>query len=204
MMTILCMTNLGTNLLELGKFEEAVLVLKRAVEIREENDDRESPEALMARNSLAAAYTNLGKPHEAEMLFREIEEIQRRTLGEDHPERLHSLCGLAFVLDRQNKTDEAGTVLADAVKRAQRSLPKENRTRNMLHQNYGIMLVKAKAYPEAEIHIRAWYEGAKAGLGADSNEARIALKNLKSLYKRWGRPERIEDLLDFEGVQEKD
>jgi len=75
------------SLLDDGRYEEAVRLLRRLV--------RKKPEFLPARNNLAMAYYSMGR-------FREAERVAREVLKRD-PGNLHALCNLAVFFFTQGK-----------------------------------------------------------------------------------------------------
>jgi tetratricopeptide (TPR) repeat protein len=68
-----------------GKYEDAILYAKRALEISEKALGNDHPDVAASLNNLASLYYTTGKYSEAEPLYKRALLIREKTLGTDHP-----------------------------------------------------------------------------------------------------------------------
>ncbi len=106
---------LGHSLVAAGQCQQAISVLRRAVEDSERiavNDPghgfgREHPDALTARASLASAYRAADRTEDAIGEYERVLAGQGRVLGQDHPDTLATLGMLAFAYRTAGRTRRA-------------------------------------------------------------------------------------------------
>ncbi len=90
-----------------GKYAEAELLVRRALEIMEAALGPEHPHVATTLNNLAALLQAQGKYAEAEPLYRRALAIDEAALGPEHPSVAAMLASLAFLLEAQGKYAEA-------------------------------------------------------------------------------------------------
>jgi len=90
--------NIATNLMHLGRFEEAIGVVKENLSVIEENQDAvDERHRLSALGNLGVAYLQIGRYDEATPILEETLELKRRLMGNRHASTLismHNLAGL--------------------------------------------------------------------------------------------------------------
>ena len=110
---------LNKEVLELyrqGKYDRAVVVAQKALEVAEENVGPDHPDVATSLNNLAELYRTQGDYAKAEPLYKRSLAIQEKVLGPDHPNVAVSLENMA-VLYRATKRDKEALALE---KRAER------------------------------------------------------------------------------------
>ena len=91
------------QLYEEGRYEEAIPLAQRALEIRETALGESHPHVATSLNNLAALYRDQGNYSAAEPLFLRSLEILETALGESHPHVATSLNNLAELYGNQGK-----------------------------------------------------------------------------------------------------
>ncbi|KAH9207726.1 hypothetical protein DL95DRAFT_415366 [Leptodontidium sp. 2 PMI_412] len=104
------------SLMNLGKNEEAMALLKKVVKIRETTLAEDDPNRLASQHALAMAYKANGQVEEAVALLEQVVKIKEATLTETHPDRLVSQHLLAVVYEANGQVEEAVVLLKQVVK----------------------------------------------------------------------------------------
>ena len=85
------------QLIEQGKYQEAIPIAERAVELAKRVRGLEHPDTALSLNNLAELYQAMGEYAKAEPLYQEALRICQKVLGPEHPSTANSYCE-AFVL----------------------------------------------------------------------------------------------------------
>ena len=121
-------TNLAITYEELGRLEEALLLMRDVYSARLRLDGEESDTTLKAANNYASSLNNLRRFEEAKSLLRRMMPVARRILGDCHGStlRMRWTYGRALYFAREDATlddlREAVTTLEDTVRIARRVL----------------------------------------------------------------------------------
>ena len=99
-----------TELYRTGKYDRAVVVAKKALEVAEKNVGPNHPDVAMSLNNLASLYHAQGQYAQAEPLYKRALAILEKALGPDHPNVAKFLSDLA-ALYRVTKRDEEAEIL---------------------------------------------------------------------------------------------
>jgi len=86
------------QLIEQGKYQEAIPIAKRAVEVAKRARGPEQPETADALNNLGLLFQKIGDYAKAEPLLQEALRIRQEVLGPEHPYTATSLNNLAFLI----------------------------------------------------------------------------------------------------------
>ncbi len=86
-----------------GKFERAVVVARKALEVAEKNVGPNHPDVATSVNNLAVLYKTQGQYAQAEPLYKRALAIHEKALGPDHPDVATSLNNLAFLYYAQGQ-----------------------------------------------------------------------------------------------------
>ena len=105
-----------------GKYERAVVVAKKALEVAEKNVGPNHPDVATSLNNLALLYYTQGQYAQAEPLHKRALAIWEKALGPDHPDVATSLENLA-ALYRATKRDEEAETLEQRAARI-RAIPR--------------------------------------------------------------------------------
>jgi tetratricopeptide (TPR) repeat protein len=100
----------ATELYNAGKYDRAVLVAQKALEVAEQNVGPDHPDVAMSLNNLALLYDTQGDYAKAEPLYKRSLAIWEKTLGPNHPNVAESLVNLA-ALYRATKRDAEAEAL---------------------------------------------------------------------------------------------
>lgn len=99
--------DLGLNLYYLGRFDDAIGHLGRAVEMQRQLNPEPGPATSEALSNLALVHLEIGNLDEAEALYSEALAIDRKVLGERHPELSTTMNNLAFVYQDKGELEQA-------------------------------------------------------------------------------------------------
>jgi hypothetical protein len=78
-------TNTGCTLIVMGKHEEALVHLQKALQIQLKHLGSEHPDAAASKTNIGSVFKAMGKKSEAKQMFTEAASIHRKVLGPDHP-----------------------------------------------------------------------------------------------------------------------
>ena len=133
----------------MGAYEQALPMLQRVLQVREQVLGSEHPAALVSLNNLAALWTRWivypGSPIAAACL-----EVRERILGPDHPNAATSLSNLAVLHQTMGAYEQALPLLQRALQISEQSLgPRHPTTINNL-ANMGLLYLEQRDYATAE------------------------------------------------------
>ena len=106
---------IGVVYRDLGVYEKAEAMHRKAVEIEKELFGKEHPVVSRSLDNLAMVLVAEGKLAAAETTLREALAMQKKLLGNKNPYVALSLNRLAIVLDQQGKWIEAETMFREAL-----------------------------------------------------------------------------------------
>jgi serine/threonine protein kinase/tetratricopeptide (TPR) repeat protein len=189
-------TLLGRSLGQLGHYEQAELVLKKARRTLEAGLEADHPDTLSTRHHLASLYHSQGKYAEAETLFKEVVAAQTANLGADHPDTLTSKHDLAFLYQDQGKYPEAKRLYKDVLEVRTAKLGADHLGTVVTKHNLASIYEQLAKYPQAETLHKEVLEVETAKLGADHPQTLAAKNNLALLYERQGKYAEAETLFN--------
>ena len=157
-----------------GKYADAVPLIKRAVEIREDSLGSNNLSVAEVLGNLAECYKSLGKYDEAEPLYERALKIREELLPPDDPDRAQSLKYLGVLYSEQSRYAEAKDRLNEA-KRIWEISPEIYQKRLDLISNYfAIIYRKEGKYEDAKQHINKALKSSR-GLDAAYYQRNLAL-----------------------------
>ncbi|MDG1207799.1 MAG: tetratricopeptide repeat protein [Paracoccaceae bacterium] len=106
----------------MGRYEEAELLYRQAIEIDKATIGEAHPDYAMRLHNLAALLEAMGRYEEAEPLYRQAIEIGKVTMGEAHPDHAQHLNNLGVFLVGRGRFDEVPDLCRDAVRISRASL----------------------------------------------------------------------------------
>src|SRR5260370_25413500 len=86
-----------SQLIEQGKYQEAIPIAERAVEVSKRVRGPEHPDTALSLNNLGALYKVMGAYTKADPLYQESLRIRQKVLGSEHPNTAPSLNNLAVL-----------------------------------------------------------------------------------------------------------
>jgi len=142
--------NLGMCLLEMCRFEEALVHYQRVLTDRTRIDGPDHPRTLRTMNNLVLCLKRLGRLEEALPLSQRTLAVRKRTLGETHPDTLSAMHNHAQMLGLMKRQAEAQVLYEQTLAIKRRMLgPEHPRTLNTLH-NLGSTHFRQGRFEEAE------------------------------------------------------
>ena len=96
-----------TDLFRAGKYDRAVVVAKKALEVAEKAFGPDHHNVATSLNSLAEQYRAQGQYAQAEPLYKRSLAIREKALGPDHPDVAQSLNNLGLLNRDQGKYEQA-------------------------------------------------------------------------------------------------
>ncbi len=113
--TLTAMNNLASTYLEVGRLNDAVLLLEETLNRRKVQQGPDHLDTLNTMNNLAAAYQISGRTGDAVPLFEKVLALRTIKLGHDNPDTLRSLHNLATSYREAGRTNEAIPLFEQAV-----------------------------------------------------------------------------------------
>jgi len=172
----------ANNLRRMGKYDEALPLTERALEIRERILGPDHHEVATALNRLAVLYSIKGEYAKAEPLYQRALFIQEKTFGADHPEVSTSLNNLAILYKSRGEYAKAEPLYQRALFIREKAFgPDHSEVSNSLHNLASLYFDKGE-YAKAEpLYQRALLIKEKM-LGLNHLEVTRSLNNLAILY----------------------
>jgi len=130
----------GQYLQDRARYEQAALLLQRALAIREQQVGPHHPHTATSLNNLALLYRAQGKYPEAELLLQRALAIREHELGSDHPDTATSLNNLARLYRAQGKYAEAEPLYQRALAICEQQLGASHPMTTVVRQNYTALL----------------------------------------------------------------
>jgi len=182
--TLETLTNLTSALADLGNFEEAEKMGRRALQGNEKVHGSEHLETLRSVNALAIVFKRRSKYVLAEYMYRRALKRYEKLLGAGLRHTLTILDNLASVLSDQGQLEAAEELHRRALEGREKVLgPKHPETLNSVH-NLALVLQHQQKYEEAEEMARRALERREKGLGAEHPET-LGSVNLLALVLQY-------------------
>jgi tetratricopeptide (TPR) repeat protein/CHAT domain-containing protein len=182
------------QLINQGKYREAIPIAERAIEVAKRTRGPEQPEAAEALNNLGLLFKKIGDYAKAEPLYREALRIRQKDLGPEHPETATSLNDLGVLYEAMGEYAKAEPLLQEALGIRQKVLGREHpdiaASLNSLAVLDQAMGEYAKAEPLYQEALRIWQKV----LGPEHLNTAHILNNLGELYQAMGEYAKAEPL----------
>ena len=134
-----------------GKYQEAIPVAKKVVEIARHVRGPEDPDTALSLNNLGELYKAIGEYTTAEPLLKEALRIRQKVLGSEHPDTAESFNNLAELYQAMGEYVKAESRYQEALRICQKVLGPEHpntvTSLNNLAELYQTMGEYAKAEP---------------------------------------------------------
>src|SRR6266508_1509173 len=170
-----------------GKYDEALPLVERGLEIRERLLGTEHRDVAAAIDSLAGIYTGRGEYVNAEPLYRRALDIREKTLGKDHPDTARSLNNLADLYQYRGKYVEAEPLYKRALDIYEKALGKDHPNTARSLNSLAILYNRQGKYGEAEPLFKRVLDINEKALGKDHPDTATSLNNLAVLYASQGK-----------------
>ena len=178
--TIDAMANLALKLSDLGRYDEALELQEKVLEIRREAHGEEEEDTVDAMINLAGTLKDLGRYEEALTLNEEALKLSKKILGDKHPNTIDAMTNLANTLNDLGRYDEALTLQEEVLKLSKKILGDEHpKTISAMH-NLATTLNDLGCYDEAFELQEDILELSKKILGDEHPDTISAMHNLAS------------------------
>jgi CHAT domain-containing protein/Tfp pilus assembly protein PilF len=187
-----------------GKYDEALQLAERALEIRERLLKTEHQDVTAAINGLGDIYTDKGEYVKAEPLYRRALAIREKALGKDHPDTGASINNLATLYREQGKYPEAEPLFKRALDIREKMLGNDHPDTAESFNNLALFYTLQGEYKEAEPLYKRALDIREKALGNDHPATANSLNNLALLYYNQGKYREAEPLYKRAiGINEK-
>jgi tetratricopeptide (TPR) repeat protein/transcriptional regulator with XRE-family HTH domain len=177
----------GWYLTERGRYEEAEVLLERALAIGERTLGPDHLDVAQSLNNLALNCTFRGRHTEARRLHGRALAIRERALGPDHPDVAESLNNLASLHVDRGRYADARPLYERALAIWKRALGPSDPAVAISLNNLGCTSEHQGRYGEAEsLHEEALAIRERA-YGPDHPDVALSLNNLSNVYVKQGR-----------------
>jgi len=182
------------QLIEQGKYQEAIPIAERAVEMAKRVRGPEHSETADALNNLGSLFKKIRDYAKAEPLYREALQIRQKVLGSEHLDTATSLNNLGLLYKDLGEYAKAEPLLQEALRIYQQVLGKEHPSTAISLDNlaslYRVMGEFAKAEPLLQEALRT----RQKILGSEHPDTAVSLNNLGELYETMGEYAKAEPL----------
>ena len=182
------------QLIEQGKYQEAIPIAERAVEVAKHTLGPDHPKTADALNDLGFIFQKIGNYAKAEPLYQEALRIRQKVLGPEHSDTANSLNNLASLYWAMGEYVKAEPLLKEALGIRQKVFgsghPDTAQSLNNLAELYQAMGEYAKAEPLLQEALRI----RQKVLGSENPDTAVSLNNLAELYRVMGEYSKAEPL----------
>jgi len=182
------------QLIEQGKYREAIPIAEREVAAARRTSGPEDPETADALNRLGVVYYNLGDYVKAEPLYQEALRIRQKVLGPEHPDTATSFDNLAELYDDMGEYAKAEPLYQEALRIRQKILGSENPNTAISLNNLAGLYKKTGEYAKAEPLFQETIRILQKVLGKEHPDIAKGLGNLAALYQDMGEYAKAEPL----------
>ncbi len=161
----------GRLLGRLGKFSEAAVLMRRALDLHLEVEPENDSAAAYYYHNLAVMIGETGDNHQADTLLRTALELERRALGDEHPLYASSLSAYSTVLDRLGRPEAVDSTLQEVLRLRSKLLGEEHPDYAWAAFNYADFLVTTGRPAEAA----TWARRVLALRGRTLDDAHLAV-----------------------------
>ena len=139
-----------TQLIEQGKYQEAIPIAERAVEVAKRSSGPEHPETGAALDNFGLLFTKIADYGKAEPPLQEALQIRQKVLGPEHPDTPQSLKDLAVLYLDTHEYAKAEPLLKEALRIRQKVLgPGHPDTAQSLNE-LAVLYLDTHEYAKAE------------------------------------------------------
>ncbi|MBZ4415628.1 tetratricopeptide repeat protein [Myxococcus sp. RHSTA-1-4] len=172
------LNNIATELLALGRTDEALATFQRALGLLEAARSKDHPSLAAPLNNLAVILRREGRLDASRQSYQRALAIFERSKGPEHPSTVIALGGLGMVSYDSNQLDEALAHNQEALERIQRGLGMDTPRAEMPLRNLGLIHLRAGRPAEARKHLTRALRLLEKEHGPDSAVAGGVLRDL--------------------------
>jgi tetratricopeptide (TPR) repeat protein len=183
------------QLIEEGKYPEAVPLAEKAVELAKRVYGPEHPYTATSLNNLGELRQAMGEYPKAEPLLQEALRIRQKVLGPEHPDTALSLNNLGGLYRVMGQYDKAEPLFQEALRIRQKVLGPEHLDTAISFNSLGELYGAMGEYPKAEPLLQEALRIRQKVLGPEHPDTANSLNNLAELYHDMGQYAKAEPLL---------
>ena len=174
------------QLIEQGKYQEAIPTAERAVEVAKRTRGSEDPETAEALNNFGLLFKKTGDYAKAEPLYQEALRIRQKVLGPEHPDTAEILNNLALLYQAMGEYAKAEPLLQEALRIWQKILGPEHSDTAQGLNNLAELYQEMHEYAKAEPLLKEVLEIRQKVLGREHPDTAKSLNDLAELYEAMG------------------
>jgi tetratricopeptide (TPR) repeat protein len=177
-----------------GRYREAELLYKRAIETYKQMRGSNHPDVALCLNNLAGLYYDQGRYIQATLLYNQVLTIWEQNLGKDHPDQIENLNHLAEIYSIQGKYDQAESILQRVMSVNEQAMgPEHPDLITSLNDLARLYHIQGK-YAQAETLYQKALALREKVLGPEHPDIATTLNGLAELYDNLGQPTKAEPL----------
>ena len=174
------------QLIEQGKYREAIPIAERAVEVSKRALGPEHRETADALNKLGFLFQTIGDYAKAEPPYREALQIRRKVLGPEDPDTAESLNNLGALYQDMGESARAEPLYQEALRIRQRVLGPEHPGTAQSLNNLASLYQDTGEYAKAEPLYQEALRICQKVFGPEHSDTATSLSNLGELYEDMG------------------
>jgi tetratricopeptide (TPR) repeat protein len=187
---------LGILYADQGRYKEAEVMYKRALEGNEKSWGPEHTSMLDIFNNLGRLYQNQGQYKEAEVIYKRAIEGYEKVVGPEHTSTLKIVNNLGIVYANQRRYKEAEAMFERALEGDEKAWGPEYTLVLDIVNNLGNLYAEQRRYKEAETMYERALEGQEKARGPEYTSTLQIVNNLGILYKNQGRYKEAEAMYE--------
>ena len=185
-----------------GDYEAADSLFREVLALRRKRLGPAHPDVSITLDSYAALLKEKGDFEGAERLQREAIAIARRAFGDEHMAVAITTGKLASILKALGDNAQALPVYRESLALLERLLPPDHPSTAVLRSNMAECLINLARYQEAEPLFLESYRTLLETRGQDDRLTQSTVRYLVTLYKAWGKPDKVAEYLALLAVTE--
>src|SRR5580704_13996844 len=169
-----------------GKYQEAIPIAERAVEVAKRTEGPDHPKIADALNYLGFIFQKIGNYAKAEPIYREALRIRQKVLGPEDPHTALSLNNLAVLYQDMGEYAKAEPIYREALRIRQKVLGPEHLDTASSLNDLAVLYQDMGEYAKAEPLYQEALRICQKVLGPEHPGTALSLYNLGSLYQSMG------------------
>jgi tetratricopeptide (TPR) repeat protein len=186
---------LVSQLVEQGKYKEAIPIAQRALEATKSAWGQEHFVTAACLTTLGSLFMKIDEYDKAEPLLQEALRIRQKVLGVENPDTVESLNELGYLYKEWGEYDKAEPLFLEALRIRQKVLGQEHLKTAASLNSLGELYWRMAEYDKAEPLFLETLRIRQKVLGSESPDTAESLNNLGMLYTNMGNYDKAEPLL---------
>ncbi|MEA5140691.1 tetratricopeptide repeat protein [Arcicella rigui] len=187
--------NLALVLKDLGEYENAKILLQKALISDEKNFGEEHPTTAVRYSNLALVLKDLGEYEKAKILLQKALISDEKNFGEEHPSTAVRYSNLALVLKALGEYEKAKILLQKALISAEKNFGEEHPSTAVSYSNLALVLKDLGEYENAKILLQKALISDEKNFGEEHPTTAVRYSNLATVLQDLGDYEKAKILL---------